>query len=186
MVIITQYELLGTDIDGVFVRSAECLPCPCCQGALELFGRRRRSQILGSGEKRWLLIRRMHCADCSKIHHELPDVLVPYKRHEAQSIEQVIENRKSASVSADESTLNRWRAWFAWWAPYACGCLEALRQRFSLYVEASSGPIPVCTPWPWTVCWQCGRMAGQNGPAHGQRSFVRNNPFGVDVHVDRR
>ena len=127
---------------GFLVGSAECLPCPCCQGVLGLFGRRRRSQILGSGEKRWLLIRRLHCADCSKIHHELPDVLVPYKRHEAQSIEQVIENRESASVSADESTLNRWRAWFAWWAPYACGCLEALRQRFSLCVEVSSNPTP--------------------------------------------
>ena len=125
---------------GFLVGSAECLPCPCCQGVLELFGRRRRGQILGSGEKRWLLIRRLHCADCNKIHHELPDVLVPYKRHEAQSIEQVIENRESASVAGDESTLNRWRAWFAGWAPYACGCLEALRQRFSLRVEASSSP----------------------------------------------
>ena len=127
---------------GFLVRSAECLPCPCCQGVLELFGRRRRSQILGSGEKRWLLIHRLHCADCNKIHHELPDVLVPYKRHEAQSIEQVIENREPVSVAADESTLTRWRAWFAWWAPYACGCLEALRQRFSLCVEVSSDPTP--------------------------------------------
>ncbi len=125
---------------GFLVRSAECLPCPCCQGVLELFDRRRRSQILESGEKQWLLIRRLHCVDCNKIHHELPDVLVPYKRHEASSIEQVTKNRESSSVSADESTLNRWRSWFAWWAPYACGCLEALRQRFPLCVEASSCP----------------------------------------------
>ncbi|MCY0903203.1 MAG: DUF6431 domain-containing protein [Firmicutes bacterium] len=122
------------------VRSAECLPCPCCQGVLVLFGRRWRSRVLGSGEKQWLIIRRLRCVDCNKIHHELPDVLAPYKRYEARSIEQVIENRERASVAADESTLDRWRAWFAWWAPYACGCLEALRQRFSLSVEASSSP----------------------------------------------
>lgn len=121
-----------------FVRSAEQLPCPVCQESLAPFGRRRRVQILGSGEVRRLFIRRLRCTGCRRIHHELPAELVPYKRHEAVSIEQVIEAHGPASVAADESTLQRWRRWFAWWAPYACGCLEAIGKRFHICVESTS------------------------------------------------
>jgi len=63
------------------IDSAACLPYPCCrQGLMEPFGRRRRGQILSSGEKRWLHILCLRCANCDMIHHELPKVLTYFFR----------------------------------------------------------------------------------------------------------
>ena len=52
-----------------------------------------------------LSIRRLRCADCKRIHHELPDILVPYKHHVRESIETTITAETQMSVIADESTL---------------------------------------------------------------------------------
>ena len=32
------------------------------------------------------MVRRLRCLDCKKISHELPDMVVPYKRHESDII----------------------------------------------------------------------------------------------------
>ena len=124
-----------------FVRSAEIWPCPCCQGALAPYGRRSRVQVLGTGEVRRLLVRRLRCNSCRRVHHELPAELVPYKRYAAASIEQALHQRQTLDVAADESTLGRWRRWFGWWAPYACGCLEMLGHRLAIHARASSAPL---------------------------------------------
>ncbi|MCF8567984.1 DUF6431 domain-containing protein [Alicyclobacillus tolerans] len=68
-----------------------------------------RGYIQSSGKSVKLIIRRLQCRDCKKIHHELPDILVPYKRHESASIEQAMREVVPA-VAADESTLYRWRS----------------------------------------------------------------------------
>ncbi|MGI6649770.1 MAG: DUF6431 domain-containing protein [Bacillota bacterium] len=41
------------------------------------------------GNQNVLVIRRLRCRHCHRIHHELPDILVPYKRHSSESIESV-------------------------------------------------------------------------------------------------
>jgi predicted RNA-binding Zn ribbon-like protein len=89
-----------------------------------------------------LIIRRMRCELCKKIHHELPDLLVPYKRYGSESIEQVISTSSPTHVAADESTLYRWRNWFNAWTPYAIGCLTSISIRLQLDypVENSSEP----------------------------------------------
>lgn len=117
------------------------VPCPCCQGVLVFLARRRRIWIQSTGEITHLLIRRLKCTACGRIHHELPDLLVPYKRHEAASIERAVSNPPAADIAVEESTLNRWRRWFAWWAEYAKGCLESIACRFGLPVEASPKPL---------------------------------------------
>ena len=61
-----------------------------------------------------LIIRRLRCNNCRKIHHELPDILVPYKRHESESIEAAV-NGDDHCVAADESTISSWRIWFRRW-----------------------------------------------------------------------
>lgn len=86
-----------------FLRSAEILPCPCCQGKLYVIGGRPRTWIQSSGEKAKIIIRRMRCKDCNRVHHELPDLLVPYRRYEAESIELVIQDPASAGVAVDET-----------------------------------------------------------------------------------
>ncbi|WP_445349419.1 DUF6431 domain-containing protein [Desulforudis sp. DRI-14] len=62
------------------MRSAEQIPCPCCSGHLKVIGSRKRSCIDSLGDKIVLIIRRLGCVACHRIHHELPDMLVPYKR----------------------------------------------------------------------------------------------------------
>lgn len=64
------------------------------------------------GEKRCYVIRRLQCRQCLRIHHELPNLIIPYKRHEAKVIESAIEANEPSVLSVDESTLFRWRSWF--------------------------------------------------------------------------
>ena len=59
------------------------------------------------------MIRRLRCERCGKTHHELPDVLVPYKRYGAEVIENTVKGKYSAkhgSVSAE--TVRRFRRWW--------------------------------------------------------------------------
>lgn len=73
-----------------------------------------------------------------KIHHELPDLLVPYKRYDAESLEGVMAEPARTDIAADESTITRWRNWFLAWGVYAQGVLHSLSIRFNLPVEPSS------------------------------------------------
>ncbi|QSO54912.1 hypothetical protein JZ785_04655 [Alicyclobacillus curvatus] len=82
----------------------------------------------------------MRCEDCRRIHHELPNLLVPYKRYQAECIESVV-TKAEHCVATDESTLHRWKIWFKDWAKYASGCLNAIASRFELPVKVSSRPL---------------------------------------------
>ena len=104
--------------------------CPCCGGDLFGIGSRKRKYIKGSGESCFLVIRRLRCRQCNRIHHELPDILVPYKRYDSQSIEAVVTGNSPLSVAADESTLARWRSWFQSNSYYFLGCLDSIVIRF--------------------------------------------------------
>ncbi|MCD7715322.1 MAG: DUF6431 domain-containing protein [Lachnospiraceae bacterium] len=42
------------------------------------------------GETIILIIRRFRCLDCLRIHHEFPDIVVPYKRYDAETIERIM------------------------------------------------------------------------------------------------
>ncbi|QQE77831.1 hypothetical protein GI364_18195 [Alicyclobacillus sp. SO9] len=103
-------------------------------------GSRRRGCIKSSGEKIQLIIRRMRCEGCKRIHHELPNLLVPYKRYEAESIEQVV-TQEAPAVGADESTLRRIRTWFEIWSVYATRCLASIAHRMEFPVENGSNPL---------------------------------------------
>lgn len=114
-----------------FVTDAEEVPCPCCTEKLVVIGSRERKVRGGDGELRRLVIRRLRCAGCRKIHHELPDLLVPYKRYESNSMEQVLtEPEASVSVCAETSTLRRWKSWFRVLTVYFMLALQALSARF--------------------------------------------------------
>lgn len=88
------------------------------------------------------MIRRLQCEGCSKIHHELPDLLVPYKRYDAESIEGSIMGSSHCNTAADESTIQRWRSWFLAWVVYAQGILQSLSIRYELPVEDESPSSP--------------------------------------------
>lgn len=120
-----------------FVRSAEQNYCPCCNGSLEVIGSRPRGFISGTGEKTILIIRRLRCRQCKRIHHELPDILVPYKRYGSESVEAVVTENSVLTVAADESTLGRWRNWLLKLSDYFLGCLVAIAIRYGR--EAAEG-----------------------------------------------
>ena len=106
--------------------------------------------IRSSGEKSMLIIRRLCCKACRQIHHELPSFLVPYRRHEAQVIEDTVMDEETPA-GVEESTLRRWRQWFHSFGPYVAGCLESIAHRFPEIVESSSAH-------PQTVLQRIGRF----------------------------
>lgn len=75
---------------------------------MTVVGTRNRKSKKRSGESCIYNIRRLECGHCHRIHHELPDFLVPYKRYESECIEEVLTNRTNHDIPADESTLFRW------------------------------------------------------------------------------
>lgn len=89
-------------------------------------GSRRRKVIDSAGDTIVLIIRRLRCCDCGRIHHELPDILVPYKRYGSESIEAAVTGDTALDVAADESTIRRWRNWFKDLASYLLGCLTSI------------------------------------------------------------
>lgn len=123
--------LLRTPNWGFFVRCAELVPCPCCGEQLVVIGSRKRKYRTSCDQTKILVIRRMRCSHCNRIHHELPDCLIPYKRYESQCVEQVITNpAKAIDTPADEATLYRWRSWYQALSPYLLGCLRSISIRF--------------------------------------------------------
>lgn len=108
-----------------------------------MIGSRKRGCIDTSGDKMILSIRRLRCIDCKRIHHELPDMLIPYKRHVRESIEAVITERAEMNAIADESTLKRWQDWFFERADYFRGCLASIILRYDLKASAEgSSSLP--------------------------------------------
>ena len=121
-----------------FVRCAEKSTCPCCGEDLKVISCRKRKSKNSLGETRILIIRRLRCANCNRIHHELPDCLVPYKRYESESIERIVNETEQPDVAADDATIYRLRMWFHKLLPYLIGCLRAIAIRL--------GQIPVEEP----------------------------------------
>lgn len=98
---------------------------------MNVIGSRRRKIVSEGGEDRLLVIRRLRCSHCQKIHHELPDCIVPYKRYESSCIEQVISEPDTlSSVASDDATLLRWKNWFHEQCSYWLGCLVSITIRF--------------------------------------------------------
>ena len=113
MVSLSEYELKEVVVNGVktyWVIRLETVACPVCEGSLGSLGRRERGLIACSGNK-ILMICRLWCDNCQKIHHEIPDCIVPYKRHSGEDIELAIQTEPNG-CDVDNSTIRRWRLWF--------------------------------------------------------------------------
>lgn len=133
VIIIARYHLAEKPSGKIHsVVSEEIVPCPCCLGDLRCIGSRLRGCLDEVGTKMILSIRRLRCLTCRKIHHELPDRLVPYKRYEAKVLELTHAGNLDAVIEPALSTVNRWRQWFFWFTRYADRCREALSFRFGL------------------------------------------------------
>jgi hypothetical protein len=74
-------------------------------------GRRQRTLINAEEGKIILMIRRLFCPECNCIHHELPDCIVPYKRHSVNTIAGIING--DTAVPCEDKTIVRTLAWWA-------------------------------------------------------------------------
>lgn len=104
-----------------------------------MLGRRKRVLLAGDGVKSYLLIRRLRCenASCNRIHHELPDCIVPYKRYGAEVIEKIISG-DSKELQCSEETLKRILWWWGVMLGYFLGILAGLSEKHQI----SWGPAP--------------------------------------------
>lgn len=107
-----------------------------------MIGSRHRVYIDGTGEKTTLVIRRLRCLHCGQIHHELPDILVPYKRYGSESIEAAIVGEGGLTVPSDESTIRRWRTWFQEMFNYFLGCLLSIAIRYGKESVEGTSRLP--------------------------------------------
>ena len=97
---------------------------------LEVRGSKKRKSINSAGEELTLVVRVLKCSNCKRVHHELPDILVPYKRYDRESIETVITGGTSLDVAADDSTIIRWKKWFLAISHHFLGCLISIVARY--------------------------------------------------------
>jgi len=134
MISIAKYRLI-LDKDSsnrYYVRPEEISICPICSNPeLKVIGSRKRGVLKGDGAAIILIIRRLRCLDCKRIHHELPDILVPYKRYSSGVIEAIV-NDKSDEISCEDSSIYRIKRWFQEVSGYIAGCLGAVTAQHGL------------------------------------------------------
>ena len=120
-----------------YVRSNEIVFCPVCGAKLSVVGSRKRKLKCDDGKTKKLIVRRLRCDRCNKIHHELPDCVVPYKRYSADVISEVVmaDNESDTSFSGETSTFLRLRTWFSLLRNYLSRIRELLKMRFSVDIS---------------------------------------------------
>lgn len=146
--------------ENFYVKSREAAHCPCCDGCLAVVGSRKRFLIQPDGSKIWLIIRRLYCPHCNRIHHELPDMVMPYKRYSTQAVEEILSGTTSVPipVACENSTMRRIRIWFFLLRSYFERCLQSLKQLFQTDAEFlieidKMIPLEVATlPAGWLRC----------------------------------
>ena len=144
MIIISKYKLVlidENDSSTFRVVSEENSICPVCLSEkLKSISSRKRNAINSRGDKLIIVIRKLKCTNCKKIHHELPDIVVPYKRYLSEHIESIIEGEVDI-VPCESSTIYRIRQWFKRIGIHIKGSLESTAAKMKLKIEASNKTI---------------------------------------------
>lgn len=111
------------------MRSREIPYCPHCSREMNVVGSRNRKSTGLDGAEKTLIIRRLRCDSCEKIHHELPDFIVPYKHYDAQVIENILKGSGKPAESCspcEDSTARRTIRWFSLLLPYFEAAIRSL------------------------------------------------------------
>lgn len=137
MIIIEKYRLVSDENDKskFYMKSEEKSICPLCSCSdLRVIGSRKRIALNSRGEKLAIVIRRLRCSKCGRIHHELPDMLVPYKRYSSACIEAIVEGRGD-EISCENSSIYRIKEWFGYIMGYIAGSLGAIAVKMGIEIE---------------------------------------------------
>ena len=88
-----------------------------------------------TGEKIKLSIRRLKCEKCRRIHHELPDCVVPYKRHSAETIEEIIKGNEE--IASESRTIRRIKQWWKIVSLYFMNIIKSLAEKYEVRFQAA-------------------------------------------------
>lgn len=65
--------------------------CPACGGKLIFYDNVKRALRTKNRITNYIDIRRLRCTECKRVHRELPEDVLPYKRYEAEVVYGVVE-----------------------------------------------------------------------------------------------
>jgi hypothetical protein len=136
MIIIQDYRKERREDGKIYILSDEDSACPLCLGLFIVIGVRDRKVTDGSDIKEILVIRRLRCDNCKKIHHELPDMIVPYKRHCAETVEKVITG-DAVDICCDFVTEYRIKRWWAAFRLYFESVKVSLQVKYGAVFSAN-------------------------------------------------
>lgn len=147
MVIIKHYSLkYKPETDFFYVKSKEKSYCPYCSGEFKVVGSRKRILFRKDGTISRLVIRRLQCRNCIRISHELPDLIVPYKRYESDAISDVLENAQNTEnicCPAECSTMQKWKIWFFLLHSYFEASIRAIAELMDIHSSISLPLYPL-------------------------------------------
>ena len=126
MIIVSQYELV---VKGKImeIHIKEQSFCPICTGNLLMHGTCVRKLRMPDKDME-LSLRVLYCPECKRTHRELPDLIIPYKRHCAQTYAEVYEvKREELACNVDDKTIRSIRAWVKWFLEFAASFMEGLK-----------------------------------------------------------
>ena len=162
MVIISQYREERDENGIIHIISEEEIACPICVGILKVIGIRSRGQINIEGNKEILIIRRLRCRTCRRIHHELPDRVIPYKRHCADTVEKIISG-DVGDVCCDLVTESRIRAWWIGVCMYFENVLASLQMKYGTMFLSKPTPREIVRAVVNANYWVHTRSASMSG-----------------------
>ena len=138
IVYIIKYRIEIGEDGKKYIRSEEINICPICIGKLKVIGIRDRGATGSDGYKEIYVIRRLRCIYCNKIHHELPDILIPYKRHCAETVENIIAGEND--ICCDFVTEYRIKAWWAAFSLYFERVKVSLQMKLKMTFSSNMTP----------------------------------------------
>lgn len=89
--------------------------CPNCGGDLKYYDTVRRIIRTKGRMSNHVLLRRLKCSKCKRLHREIPDYIYPYKQYEAEVIQGVLEGFITPDTIGFEDypcemTMRRWKS----------------------------------------------------------------------------
>ena len=119
MIIVSDYELSRNKDNHISCLSHEKhARCPDYSSELHYRDSRERIWRTYRGKTLHILIRRLQCPRCHRLHNELPNILVPHKHYGAEVIENVVDEVVTPDDEDTEdypcaATMERWKEWIS-------------------------------------------------------------------------
>lgn len=162
MVSISKYRQEYKD-GKIFICANEKSVCPVCQSELRVIGSKHRKAIDPKGEWQTFVIRRLRCEACKLIHHELPDIFIPYKRHCAETVEKIATN-ENESATRSPTTISRIKQWWEVIRNYFVYFAACLAAKCDLRAPTHLTPAIIVRAMANTHSWVHTRSAWMSAP----------------------